>query len=232
LTDAAGVLRARYAYDPYGRRVKLAGDLDADFGFAGMLWSWEAPLNLTWYRAYDPELGRWLSRDPLNNAEESEGPNLYAYVGNNPINYRDPLGLCCEKEQADLASLEMLLHQSPGPASASLCDYWRFMARLECTYNPGTPSCMVASEHARVFCKLQLEDRLKECLEKPCKPCASNLQQRAGPPGSGGFGKGFPDVSARIGKLELDLREIDTACAGKPAERNAANTSVSVPQED
>ena len=82
LTDAAGSLRSRYAYDPYGRRVKQAGDLEADFGFAGMFWTREAQLNLTWYRAYDPELGRWLSRDPLSNAEESEGPNLYAYVGN------------------------------------------------------------------------------------------------------------------------------------------------------
>jgi RHS repeat-associated protein len=232
LTDAAGSLRSRYAYDPYGRQVKRAGDLEADFGFAGMFWTREAQLNLTWYRAYDPELGRWLSRDPLSNAEESEGPNLYAYVGNNPINYRDPLGLCCEKELADLASFEMLLRQFAGPRSDNLCDYWRFMAQMECTYYPGTPGCMVASEHARVFCRLQLEDRLKDCLQKPCKPCAGNNQVGAAPAGGGGFGKGLPDAGADIGKINLDYREIDTFSAGKPAERNAANTSVSVPQGD
>jgi len=42
------------------------------------------------YRAYDPVLGRWLSRDPI---AEAGGMNLYGYVGNNPINRFDPLGL-------------------------------------------------------------------------------------------------------------------------------------------
>jgi RHS repeat-associated protein len=93
LTDNNGNVRARYAYDPFGRRTKLLGDVEADFGFADMFWSIEANLNLTPFRAYDPEVGRWLSRDPLHDAEESQGPNLYAYVANDPVNLTDPLGL-------------------------------------------------------------------------------------------------------------------------------------------
>jgi RHS repeat-associated protein len=93
LTDAGGNVRARYAYDPFGRRMKVSGDLDADFGFAGMFWSAEANLHLTRFRAYDAELARWLSRDPLKRAELLQGPNLYAYVANNPVNGTDPLGL-------------------------------------------------------------------------------------------------------------------------------------------
>ena len=92
LTDAGGNVRARYSYDPFGRRTKVSGDLDADFGFAGMFWSSEASLSLTHFRAYDPELGRWLSRDPLKNAEVNQGPNLYAYAANNPVNLADPSG--------------------------------------------------------------------------------------------------------------------------------------------
>jgi RHS repeat-associated protein len=93
MTDASGSVRVRYSYDPFGRQTKVSGDVDADFGFAGMFWSAEANLSLTQLRAYDPGLGRWLSRDPLNNAEMRQGPNLYAYVRNNPVNLIDPLGM-------------------------------------------------------------------------------------------------------------------------------------------
>ena len=42
------------------------------------------------YRFYSPELGRWLSRDPIN---ESGGMNVYGITGNNPINKFDAYGL-------------------------------------------------------------------------------------------------------------------------------------------
>jgi RHS repeat-associated protein len=93
MTDASGNLRGRYSYDPFGRQTKISGNVDADFAFAGMFWSPEVSLSLTRFRAYDPNLGRWLSRDPLKNAEVIEGPNLYAYAANNPVNLTDPLGL-------------------------------------------------------------------------------------------------------------------------------------------
>ena len=93
LTDAGGNVRARYAYDPYGRRTKVSGDVDADFGFAGMFWSAEASLWLTHFRAYDPDLGRWLSRDPLKNEEVIQRSSPYTYVANNPVNLTDALGL-------------------------------------------------------------------------------------------------------------------------------------------
>ncbi len=42
------------------------------------------------YRLYNPSTGRWLSRDPI---EEAGGMNLYGMVGNNPISFYDILGL-------------------------------------------------------------------------------------------------------------------------------------------
>jgi RHS repeat-associated protein len=91
-------IEARYDYDPYGRRTKVSGSYDADFGYTGHFHeqpSWMTTgLNLTWFRAYDPELGRWLSRDPMEDAILlPQGSNLYRYVANNPVSMTDPFGL-------------------------------------------------------------------------------------------------------------------------------------------
>jgi len=42
--------------------------------------------------AYDPTIGRWETRDPLPNAEKSQGSNLYEYCRNDSIRYSDPDG--------------------------------------------------------------------------------------------------------------------------------------------
>lgn len=93
LTDGGGRVQARYSYDPFGKRAGLMGDLEADFGFADMFWSIEASLHLTWFRVYEAAIGRWLSRDPLEDAELEQGNNIYVYVRNNPVNQIDPSGL-------------------------------------------------------------------------------------------------------------------------------------------
>jgi RHS repeat-associated protein len=93
MCDATGTIRAAYAYDPFGQQTQVSGDLVADFGFAGMFWSPEASLNLTVFRAYNSVTGRWLSRDSLPGSEIQEGPNLFGYVQNNPVNLTERRGL-------------------------------------------------------------------------------------------------------------------------------------------
>lgn len=90
VTDSNGAIHARYEYDPYGRVTKLSGDVDSDFLYTGHYYHSLSNLYLAKYRAYDPNTGRWLSRDPI---EEAGGINLYAYVGNGPIDHLDLLGL-------------------------------------------------------------------------------------------------------------------------------------------
>lgn len=45
------------------------------------------------YRYYSSETGRWISPDPLSSID---GPNLYAYARNNPMNYVDYFGLASD----------------------------------------------------------------------------------------------------------------------------------------
>lgn len=91
LTDSTQVVRARYDYDPYGRPTKVGGDRDSLFGYANMVWHAASRLEFAFYRAYDPNLGRWISRDPI---QETGGLNLYVYCSNNVVNKSDVLGLC------------------------------------------------------------------------------------------------------------------------------------------
>jgi hypothetical protein len=50
----------------------------------------DAQAVLTWARPYDPNLARWIQRDPIG---EQGGLNVYAYVDNNPIVFIDVFGL-------------------------------------------------------------------------------------------------------------------------------------------
>lgn len=92
MTDTAGVVKARYDYDAWGRRTILGiPTKDADFGFTGHYTHSASGLTLAPFRAYDPGLGRWISEDPIGLG--GGDTNLFAYVGNGPLNSVDPLGL-------------------------------------------------------------------------------------------------------------------------------------------
>lgn len=100
ITDQSGNVVSRFDYDPYGRATQTAGTFKPTFGFANYHTLWNEGLCLTLYRALDPNNGRWLRRDPIG---EAGGINLFGYVGNNPINSFDPLGLCSGDPDGDYA---------------------------------------------------------------------------------------------------------------------------------
>jgi RHS repeat-associated protein len=90
VTDASGTVQAQYDYDAWGNQVVVTGNMSFDFGYTGHYRHAASNLYLALYRAYDPAMGRWISRDPI---AENGGFNLYAYVHNNSVNQWDPLGL-------------------------------------------------------------------------------------------------------------------------------------------
>jgi RHS repeat-associated protein len=94
ITNDAHAAEGSFDYDPWGR-ISLVGSTTnyPDFGFTGHYFHSPSRLHLALYRGYSAEAGRWVSRDPLWNAEKKEGPNLYEYVENGPTYAIDLLGL-------------------------------------------------------------------------------------------------------------------------------------------
>jgi RHS repeat-associated protein len=99
LSDATGQIVERYRYDVFGRveirsatgesvPVSLFGNR---FHFTGREWLSEVGLYDYRNRVYSAELGRFLQTDPIR-FSAGDG-NLYRYVGNNAVNWVDPLGL-------------------------------------------------------------------------------------------------------------------------------------------
>ena len=105
----SGATLGSYDYDPYGQ--SLTGKVPP-IGFAGMYFHVPSGLYLTPFRAYDPRLGRWLTRDPI---AERGGLNLYAYVDGNPVSRVDRSGLFAWT----LATPVAVLLDAGGAAAAS-----------------------------------------------------------------------------------------------------------------
>ena len=72
-------------------------------------------------RYYDPELGRFTQADPLGYVD---GPNLYQYALNNPVNSSDPMGLTCTTERGGINTLCNRLDDFHFDSDTSGFDVW------------------------------------------------------------------------------------------------------------
>jgi len=89
MLDSSQSVAAAYRYAPFGKLLAKTGSLTQPFGFSTKRYDEQTGLIYYGYRFYGPEIGRWTTRDPLG---EAGGMNLYAFVGNNPVNWVDPWG--------------------------------------------------------------------------------------------------------------------------------------------
>ena len=97
ITDATGQKAAEYQYDAFGRTLSATGTYAQTnrYRFSTKQVELGSGLYYYGYRFYDPENGRWPSRDLI---EEEGGVNLYRMVENDGVNDFDLYGLACSRD--------------------------------------------------------------------------------------------------------------------------------------
>ena len=96
LTDSGQQIVNAYAYTPFGLIGNEQEAIEQPFKFVGQFGVMTEPNGLYYMRAryYDPQVGRFISEDPIG--FEGGDVNLYVYASNNSIMFVDPWGLCAQ----------------------------------------------------------------------------------------------------------------------------------------
>jgi RHS repeat-associated protein len=89
MTDEEGEIAWQAQYKAWGEAKVTVEKIRNPLRFQGQYFDHETGLHYNRFRYYDPEIGRYLSKDPIGFAG---GLNLHAYVAN-PTQWVDPLGL-------------------------------------------------------------------------------------------------------------------------------------------
>ena len=90
MTNAAQQVVWQANYTPYGQAGVVTATVQNNVRLPGQYHDRESGLKYNVNRDYDAAVGRYVQPDPLG---LEAGPNIYAYVGGNPVNDVDPLGL-------------------------------------------------------------------------------------------------------------------------------------------
>lgn len=111
MTNEAGAVVERMAYEPFGKRRTPAGAIDSNGGIAGVTTDRgytnhehldELGLIHMNGRVYDPGTGRFLSADPsVPYPTNIQSYNRYSYARNNPLISIDPSGFCDDNIEPD-----------------------------------------------------------------------------------------------------------------------------------
>ncbi len=91
VVDSSGNYQKHVSYGPYGEITSATGSDANPFWFAG---GYQGGAGLYHFgeRYYDPQLGRWTQRDPLQQVTDLTQVDRFAYAGDNPVNRSDTSG--------------------------------------------------------------------------------------------------------------------------------------------
>jgi len=153
-TDSNAVVMTRLEYDPFGRVLVADGSYTPRYQFSSKEYDTATGLNYYGFRYYSPQLGRWVSRDPIG---ERGGRNVYLFCLNRPISVYDKLGLLPSLERVLLAEYDYEkrcintecwlawragVGRIPGQKAYEYCDWW--LEEVGHKYDHGDRLCPIS----------------------------------------------------------------------------------------
>lgn len=90
ITDQGQNIVWQATYTPFGEARISTASIENNLRFPGQYFDAETNLHYNYYRYYDPEIGRYITSDPIG---LFGGINTYSYANQNSLKYIDPYGL-------------------------------------------------------------------------------------------------------------------------------------------
>ena len=191
MVNSSQSIVAAYRYDPYGNTISSSGTLASAnlYRFS----SKEVDVNYTdsglyyyGYRWYDPNLQRWLNRDPIREqgfligrlgGTPRDEQNLYLFVNNSPYNILDPLGLKSKPSGVKIC-------REPGLGGHVWLEYPGGSVGFypgDGGIWPGGPGTIVSPDpHAQDKNRKCKEGHIPDCTDKTCfQDCIKKLKDAA-----------------------------------------------------
>jgi len=165
LIDSSAQLRWRWDnLDPFGANAPNTnpaglGGFTYNLRFPGQYADAETGLFYNYYRSYDPKGGGYTQSDPIGLAG---GLNTYGYVGGNPLNDIDPLGLAKKNKKlpqpsyfnCDAADLEQCAKKCGSANNVERCAV-RITPKIKCITSDGT---QLTEDKVETLCECKGDD--------------------------------------------------------------------------
>jgi len=173
---ASNRISAHYEYSPFGNVIIMNGQEATIFAhrFSTKFIDQEYGLYYYGMRYYEPALGRWVNRDPI---EEEGGNNIYAFI-NNKINDYDYLGLVNKKFPCGKCKVCVEDH---GLGDKHLHVHWNCNPKAENCHGGGTASLPGWGPHGGGGGSHNWEnapDSVKDCVNKRMKYRYQSIELR------------------------------------------------------
>ncbi len=157
-----------YRYTAFGEETRYGEKTANPWRFSSKRVDEETKLVYFGRRYYDPDIGKWLTQDPLG---LKAGPNLYAYVCNAPLTHFDLYGLeavAATQERGFIGRCGDAIRTAYSYVRDAVSSFTSYVGRSVCSFIESTIHHFIPHEMGGA--KAYVSDKLSDLAGKPHRP--------------------------------------------------------------